>query len=251
MTIIPNQGHILKKYNLGQILKKYKKGIYLETGLASGESSKLALDLGFKKVISIEIDKNSIIYVKKKLNKFIKKKKLLLVKGDSSKKINEILKKYKNISVFFLDAHDGNHTNNAPLEKELNEIEKIYKNQLIIVDDFAKIKFSNMDQKNYWGKKNNYKKIIDKLTNNFKCEVTEIYYGSIFSPNSILVNKKIPKNLVMVLKDLEGNIHFFFKPFILKLKKLIKLLLKLLLSKSMFNSIRKSYISTIHNLTKG
>ncbi len=239
----------IKPY-LGHILKKYKKGIYLETGLASGDSSKLALDLGFKKVISIEIDKNSIKYVKKKLNKFIKKKKLLLVKGDSSKKIKEILKKYKNISVFFLDAHDGSHANNAPLEKELNEIENIYNNQLIIIDDFAKIKFSNMDQKNYWGKKNNYKKIINKLTKNFKCEVTEIYYGSFFSMNSILVNKKIQKNLIMILKDIEGNIHFFFKPFVFKLRKIIKILLKLILSETMFYSIRKKYISTHHKLTK-
>ena len=92
MTIKPYLGHILKKYN---------KGIYLETGLASGDSSKLALDLGFKKVISIEIDKNSIDYVKKKLKKFVKNKKLLLVQGDSSKKIRDIIKKHKNISVFF------------------------------------------------------------------------------------------------------------------------------------------------------
>jgi len=241
MTIKPYLRHVLEPYN---------KGIYLETGLASGDSSKLALDLNFKKVISIEIDKNSIKNVKKKLKKFIKKKKLLLVQGDSSKKLREILKKYKDISVFFLDAHDGNHTNNAPLEKELNTIEKIYNNQLIIIDDFAKIKFSNMDQKDYWGKKNNHNKIINKLNKNFKCEITEIYYGSFLSMNSILINRKIQKNLMMFLKDIQGNIHFFFKPFFLKLRRQTKELLKLILSETLFNLIRKNYISLHHRLIK-
>ena len=54
----------IKPY-LANILRPYNKGIYLETGLANGNSSKLALDLDFKKVISIEIDKNKIKFVKK------------------------------------------------------------------------------------------------------------------------------------------------------------------------------------------
>ena len=49
----------IKPY-LANILRPYKKGIYLETSLANGNSSKLALNLDFKKVISIEIDKNNI-----------------------------------------------------------------------------------------------------------------------------------------------------------------------------------------------
>jgi len=80
----------IKPY-LANILRPYNNGIYLETGLANGNSSKLALDLDFKKVISIEIDKNKIKFVKKRLNKFTKNKKLLLIKGDSSKKIGEVV----------------------------------------------------------------------------------------------------------------------------------------------------------------
>ena len=41
----------IKPY-LRKVLKPYNKGVYLETGLGPGESSKLALDLNFKKVIS-------------------------------------------------------------------------------------------------------------------------------------------------------------------------------------------------------
>ena len=235
---------------LGNILKPYNKGVYLETGLASGDTSKLALDLGFKKVISIEIDKNSIKFVRKRLNKFIKNKKLLLVQGDSSKKIKEIINKYKNISVFFLDAHDGDHSNNAPLEKELKLIEKNYKNQLIIVDDFAKIKFSKFDGQNYWGRKNDHNKIKSIIMNNLKCEITEIYYGSIFSMNSILINKKIPKNLMMILRNIKGIIHFSLKPIFQFLRFVIKNILRFILNKNLFELIRKNYIKIHHKFTK-
>jgi len=126
----------------------------------------------------------------------------------------------------------------------------VYINQLIIIDDFAKIKFSNLDQKNYWGRKNNHKKITNMLTKDFKCQFTEIYYGSLFSMNSLLVNKKIKKNITMIIKDIQGSIHFFFKPFIFKLRIIVRKLLKFILSDNLFNNIINKYRDFHHNITK-
>ena len=88
------------------------------------------------------------------------------------------------------------------------------------------------------------------LKKDFKCETTEIYYGSFFAMSSILINKKVPRNFMMILKNIEGEIHYFLKPFVRNLRVVIKNLLRLMLSKTLFNLIRKNYISFHHKLTK-
>ena len=61
--------------------------------------------------------------------------------------------------------------------------------------------------------------------------------------SSMLVNKKVPQNLMMLFKNTEGQIHYFLKPLMLNSRILIRKFLKLILSKTLYNLIRKKYNS--------
>jgi hypothetical protein len=136
--------HDLKKLIKKFILNK-NNSQYLETGFLDGECCLAALDLGFDKVISIEIDQNRISNGKKKFKSFLDQGKLQLINGDSA----QMIKKYfnENIHVIFLDAH-GIYNNTdykkfSPLEKELDFIlPRLTKDCLLIIDDYLKIKSS-------------------------------------------------------------------------------------------------------------
>ncbi|MDC3257671.1 hypothetical protein OAU30_02105, partial [Candidatus Pelagibacter sp.] len=66
------------------------ESIYLETGLNEGDSVQLALDLNFKKIISIEIDKDAVDKANQRFKNEIIDSRVLLIQGDSQKKIIEI-----------------------------------------------------------------------------------------------------------------------------------------------------------------
>ncbi|MDC3022488.1 hypothetical protein OA179_00395 [Candidatus Pelagibacter sp.] len=156
--------------DLKKIISKFKNGIYLETGFRDGVSAKQAIELGFKKVISIEIDKDSVINGKKKFESEIKNGVLEIIEGDSG----ECLEKYfnKQVSIVYLDAHGGNEIYPVPLEKELEILSKfkLDKNQMIIIDDFYKIKKQKIYEKDNWKKQislENIKLLIKKFERNF------------------------------------------------------------------------------------
>ena len=222
-------------YELCKILKtfvKKNKGIYLETGFDRGISLKQASKIGFKKLISIEIDGKKIKKNKFKFKKLIKEKKVILINGDSAKTIKK--KFNKNIVVFFLDAH-GLYSNTkynlfAPLEVELKFfLIKITDKQLIIIDDFLKIKYSFYFNEIYdWRSKLRYskfKKIINKSNLN--------YFQLPYKNNSYLI---ISKNLnlkffsyserfFIFFKYLNIKFHYYYSIYLLKymIKKFIKL----------------------------
>lgn len=237
--------------NIINLLKKNIAGTYVETGFASGNSAKFALDLGFKKVISIEIDKNIVSQGRKKFHKFIESNKLQLIHGESSIELEKVLKKHIDVSVIFLDAHDGNHLFNAPLEKELDVIKKYYNKQIIIIDDFQKIKYNKLNpNKNYWGKKNNYEKIISKFEKEFNNEVTEVYLGNFFKITSYLVNKKISLNIKNIFSEIQYKIFMFFFPLLLFFRRFIKNFLFTILTKEKYNKLINNYTKLTHKLTK-
>ena len=144
MTIIPTQGFDVS--NLGLILKenhpltrkelfkKYKinNKIFLETGTHKGESVQTALDLGFEKIISVEI-------IPEMYNKccdlFSKENKVKLFLGDSNSRIKEMLDLVDSPALFWLDGHqDG--VSGDPLWGELEAIKNHnIKTHTIIVDD--------------------------------------------------------------------------------------------------------------------
>ena len=156
--------------DLKKIISKFKNGIYLETGFRDGVSAKQAIELGFKKVISIEIDKDSVLNGKKKFVREIESGILEIVEGDSSK----CLERYFNekISVIYLDAHGGKEIYPVPLEKELEILSKLKldKNQMIIIDDFYKIKKQQIYEENNWKRQisfENIKVLIEKFEGDF------------------------------------------------------------------------------------
>ena len=136
----------LRNYIKENIIDKRTNCKYLETGFLKGESALEMLQLGFKKVVSIEIDKNYVEHGKSKFSNYINCRELELVHGDSSEKLSEYYS--DEFDVIFLDAHNTYVENlikkSAPLEKELNIIIKygLKNHQILIIDDFLKIKYS-------------------------------------------------------------------------------------------------------------
>lgn len=120
------------KYNslYPELLNKYQHTTFIETGCWRGQGIRAALDCGFKKVYSCDIDENWVNYCKSiyedKLN--------VTIHNESSV---EFLKKILNIEkediTFWLDAH-------IPDCKVVNELEVIrecgVKNINILIDDF-------------------------------------------------------------------------------------------------------------------
>ena len=143
-------------------MSRAKKNVYLETGFLFGESAKAALEIGFTKVISIEINNKYVEKAKINFKNYIDENKLEIIKGDSASVLENVLVANKmDVSVIFLDAHDGP---NNPLMKELNIIKKFYQKDItIIIDDFAKIKNSYGKQNESWKSKNNYKEILETI----------------------------------------------------------------------------------------
>ena len=117
-----------------QLFKKYKLNneLFFETGTHKGESVQIALDLGFKKIISVEILYD---FYTECCALFGYNPKVKLFLGDSNEKIEEMLKLVDGPSLFWLDGHvDG--VDASCLWGELKAIKnhKI-KNHTIIVDD--------------------------------------------------------------------------------------------------------------------
>lgn len=182
-----------------------KTSSYLETGLQFGDSVQFALDLNFKKIISIDINKSSIDNANQRFKNEIKNSRVLLVQGDSQEKIKEIFD--QNINIFFLDAHQNktNKTTIAPLENEIKFLlNRIDEKQLIIIDDLIKIKYNFLfsHRQDDWKSKLSYKKlkeiISDKELNTF-----EIYSNTKEVAYLLLTkNKDFKMGKIFYLKNL-------------------------------------------------
>lgn len=86
---------------LPHILKKYKTDVFVETGTFDGRGVKFALDAGYKRVISIELDPDRFVQAKE----ILKGLPVELHEGDSSDVLPEILEKLEEKATIFLDAH--------------------------------------------------------------------------------------------------------------------------------------------------
>ncbi len=239
---------------LNNVIKSFLKtcdipaeaAIYLETGLWKGDSVQFALEFNFKKIISIDINKSFIDNVKQRFKNEIKDSKVLLVQGDSQEKIKEIFD--QSINIFFLDAHQNtvDEATIAPLENELKFLlNKINEKQLIVIDDFIKIKhsflFSNNEKS--WKSKLSYKKlkeiISDKGLNTFEIysNSKEIAYLAITKNNNFKMSK------IFYLKNLIYK--FFITTWFYYNKKLFRFMLKkfiiFLLPHNFYDKLKKYY----------
>jgi len=120
--------------------KPYLNPVFIETGSYGGHGIKSAMDAGFKKVISIEV--NDFFYQICK-NRFKNYKKVVhLYFGDSIIVLPEVLKTINERCTFWLDGHYMSDPHTAggampvPLMEELKAIAQHHiKNHTILIDD--------------------------------------------------------------------------------------------------------------------
>ena len=159
--------------------KAENDSIYLETGLGQGISiTDIYNNFKFKEIISIELDKQKIDKVKPKVKD---KNNISIIHGDSAFKLKEIYN--RNINILFLDAH-GIYPGIAqdkisPLENEIKFVtEDISDDQLIIIDDFIKIKNSFLFKNKFdWRSHLKFSK-FKQLIHGKGFQTLEIFYGN-------------------------------------------------------------------------
>lgn len=143
------------------VLKKYVNPIFLETGTYLGDSVKLALNLGFEKVVSIEINeelqsKNELIFENE-----IKNNQVELYVGDTLIILGDLIKKIDKSTTFWLDAHYDFGVcgvKKCPLYEELEFIgQSEIKTHTILIDDIRCFGHGN------WGDGISVEKVIEKL----------------------------------------------------------------------------------------
>jgi len=144
-----------------EILQPYKKKIFVETGTRFGEGVQLALDVGFEKIYSIEINDD---YFKRSSERFRNNEKVNLIKGDSREEFSKILRQIQEPATIWLDAHTPS---NAPIMEELKALQQHpIKNHIILIDDVRDI------ENIYFLDINNLTKEIKKI--NPKYDITVI-----------------------------------------------------------------------------
>ena len=140
------------------LFKKYKNdcSIFFETGTHCGESVSDAIELGFEKIISVEIDKSLYEYCIEKFKDYSDRNKLHLFLGSSEEHLDTMLLLVDKKTLFWIDAHHGNG------EPAFIEIEKIkshsIKTHTIIVDDIPL----------YFGDGTTIKERILQINSNYK-----------------------------------------------------------------------------------
>lgn len=119
------------------VLNQYKKNIFVETGLWLGYGIRVALDCGFEKIYSCDIDETYVSNAKNTYNNHNVK----IFKQNSVDFLNSFFeneKTYEDIT-FWLDAHGASDQNiDAPLLEELKIIKKYCQNKniIILIDDY-------------------------------------------------------------------------------------------------------------------
>jgi hypothetical protein len=120
------------------LLQKHLSDVFFETGTHIGGGVSLALNVGFKKIYSIDIEERHYIDAKKK---FKENKNVFLFHGSSSSSLFSICSAIpiENRITFWLDGHLNNASDQnviCPLLKELEQIGRLSnKTHNILIDD--------------------------------------------------------------------------------------------------------------------
>jgi hypothetical protein len=121
------------------VLEKYMSSYFFETGTADGDAVRLAIEMGFEKIYSIEIDERLYIQNCEKFKKFIESGQVVLILGDSLLKMEEIIPQLDKPTTFWLDAHvdfGPKGVKRCPLYEELESIKTSnINNHKIMIDD--------------------------------------------------------------------------------------------------------------------
>lgn len=121
------------------VLEKYKNDIFVETGTLWGEAIEVALECGFKKIYSIEIDPEKIAFNRDKFKDQIEDGVVEIIEGDTFKVFGDVIAKVDAPATFWLDAHwDGGPVGEykCPLPFELEALlNHPIKTHTLLVDD--------------------------------------------------------------------------------------------------------------------
>lgn len=164
-----------------ELLKNNLNSVFLETGTNVGQGVLKAIESGFKKIISIEIEPEFNKIVKEKfLNKSEYSEIIFeFYLGDSKKILPEIIEKIDDKITFWLDGHEFHK---IPLIDELMTIKnhKI-KDHTIMIDDVRMFDSPDWDKIGH----NNIVKLIMEINQNYKIT----YHDSPHGKNDILIAK--------------------------------------------------------------
>lgn len=123
-----------------EVITKYLSPYFFETGTSGGDAVRLALEVGFEKIFTVEIDE--VLYNRnaESFKKEIEEGRVHMFLGDTFKLMPEILEKHIDKKcTFWLDAHwDGGPTGikKCPLMEELDYIKKyMHLGHTILIDD--------------------------------------------------------------------------------------------------------------------
>jgi hypothetical protein len=121
------------------ILDKYINDVFVETGTEFGDTVQIALDCGFKKIFSIELNPEKVKLCKDRFKLEIEQGRVEIFEGDVIDWFPEVVSKISKTTTFWLDAHwdDGPVGKyKCPLPFELDTIlNSGKKNHTILIDD--------------------------------------------------------------------------------------------------------------------
>jgi hypothetical protein len=113
-----------------QTFRKYLNPVFIETGSEQGYGIQQAIEVGFNRIFSIELNHASYLYC---LKKYVQNKDVTLIHGDSSYVLGELLPVINECCTFWLDGHN---IDSYPLIAELDAIKQHHiKNHIILIDD--------------------------------------------------------------------------------------------------------------------
>ena len=150
-----NEIQSLYSYNINEC--------FIETGTYMGATIDNIKNY-FNNIYTIELNKDLYLYSK---NKFKNIKNINCLNGNSTEKLQMLLQKNNEDTIFFLDGHwSGGETSkgpeDVPLLTELQIINKYFKNKgIIIIDDLRLFETNNNEDWSDISKKN----ILSKLDN--------------------------------------------------------------------------------------
>ena len=75
------------------VLSKYKNDIFVETGTLWGEAVEVAIECGFKKIYTVEIDPDKVKFSQQKFAKEIESGQVEVIEGDTFKVFPDLIKK--------------------------------------------------------------------------------------------------------------------------------------------------------------
>jgi hypothetical protein len=129
-------------------LQNYLSEVFIETGTYLGDGVRKALEAGFLKIYSIEIDPERYKSCQKM---FSNNKNVTIILGDSGKILPELLKNINKKITFWIDAHycaDGAFIGDkwCPMKEEFNAIKNHpIKNHIILIDDWRCMENTHID----------------------------------------------------------------------------------------------------------